>query len=90
MIHLAALVLCRIAKYTFTGVFAWGGMNFDVPVRSPEQKFMFGGIGVAGRLAGGLNFFIPAVTLFGGDNDVSRLALKNGWAEPYLRRLRSS
>ena len=80
MIHLAALFLCRIVKYAVTSVLAWGGggMNFDVPEPNPEPKFVFQGIGVAGRFAGGPIFYIQAVTHFCGHRGVSCLALKMG------------
>ena len=82
------LFLCQIVEYAVTGVLPrGGGMNFGVPVPYYERKFVFGGISVAGRLAGGLIFYIQVVTQFGGHGGVSRLALNMGGAEPYLRRL---
>ena len=93
MIHLVALFLYRIVEYAVTGTLpggGGGGMNFDVPVPNPERKFVFRGIGVAGRFAGGPIFYIQAVTHFYSHRGVSFLALKMGGAEPNPRRLRSS
>ena len=43
MIHVAALFLCRIFKYTVRG------MKLDVPVLNSERKIVLQAIGVAGR-----------------------------------------
>ena len=57
-------------------------MNYDVAVPNPKRKFVFRGIGVAGRFAGGPIFYIQAETHFCGHRGVSCLALNMGGQDP--------